>query len=199
LSLPRRGRRPGPSSTRAEIVSAARRLFAECGYDGASLRAIGREAKVDPSLIVQFFGSKAALLTAAVEWPFDPEEELPKYFIEGRRNVGRRLVAGFLQTWDTDGTRDPILTLLRAAMTEPEAAVLLREFLRVRLYRPILERLGSDQPEIRAELVAAQLAGLGVARYVLCFEPLASAPRSQVVVWVAPSVQRYLTGRLEAL
>jgi hypothetical protein len=72
------------------------------------------------------------------------------------------------------------------------------EFLSVRLYGPILERLGSDQPDVRAELVAAQLAGLGVARYVLCFEPLASAPRSRVVGWVAPSVQRYLTGHLSS-
>jgi AcrR family transcriptional regulator len=196
LSLARTGRRPGPSSTREQILAAARRLFAERGYDGASVRAIAREADVDPSLVLQFFGSKAALLGAAVEWPFDPDEQLPKYFADGRRNVGRRLVDAFLRTWDAEGTRDPILTLLGAAMTEPHAAALLREFLRVRLYGPLMERLRSDQPDVRFELVAAQLVGLGMARYVLRFEPLASAPRSDVVEWVGPAVQRYLTGKL---
>lgn len=161
------------------------------------MRAIAREAGVDPSLVVQFFGTKAALLGAAVEWPFDPDEQLPKYFAEGRRNVGRRLIDQFLRTWDAEGTRDPILTLLRAAMTEPQAAALLREFLRVRLYGPLMERLGSDEPDVRFELVAAQLVGLGIARYVLRFEPLASAPRGDVVAWVGPVVQRYLTGKLE--
>ena len=81
-------------------------------------------------------------------------------------------------------------------MNEPSAADLLADFMRARLFGPLLAELGSDQPDIRANLVAAQLGGLGLARYILRFEPLASAQPRDVVRWVAPGVQRYLTGPL---
>ena len=89
-----------------------------------------------------------------------------------------------------------MITLLRAAMTEESAADLLTDFMRTRLFGPLLAELGSDQPDVRANLVAAQLGGLGLARYILRFEPLASAKPRDVVRWVAPSIQRYLTAQL---
>jgi AcrR family transcriptional regulator len=193
---PRTGRRPGESSTRDDILEAARRLFAERGYQGATMRAIAAEAGVDAALVVHFFGNKPALMAEAIEWPFDPEVEMPKLLADGRRNVGRRLAELFVRTWDDEGTRNPILTLLRAATTEPRAAELLGEFMRDRLYGPLMEHLGSDRPELRADLAVSQLLGTALLRYVLTVEPLASAPADQVVDWIAPTVQRYLTGKL---
>jgi AcrR family transcriptional regulator len=193
---PRTGRRPGGSSTRDEILGAARKLFAERGYEGATMRAIAAEAGVDAALVVHFFGSKAGLLEAAVEWPFDPEVEMPKLLADGRHHVGRRLAELFVRTWDEEGTRNPILTLIRAASTEPQAAALLSEFLRRRLYAHLMERLGVNRADLRAELTVSQLIGLGMARYVLRFEPLASAEPDQIVDWIAPTLQRYLTGKL---
>jgi AcrR family transcriptional regulator len=195
---PRTGRRPGRAGTdtREAILAAARRLFAERGFEGASMRAIAGEAGVDAALITHFFGSKANLLGAAIDWPFDPDRELPRLLRGGRDRVGEALVALFVRTWDREGSRHPVITLLRAAMTEPTAADLLASFMRARLFGPLLAELGSDQPEIRANLVAAQLGGLGLARYMLRFEPLASAPPRDIVRWTAPSIQRYLTESL---
>jgi AcrR family transcriptional regulator len=194
---PRTGRRPGASSTQAEILKAARKLFLERGYQGATMRGIAAEAGVDASLIVHFFGNKLNLFSEAVEWPFDPEEEMPKLFADGRRNVGRNLVALVLRIWDEQGTRSPILTLLGAAVNDSEAAEMLTEFIRHPLFAPLLERLGSDQPELRATLVSSQLVGLGLTRYILRLEPLASAKASEVIDQVGPNVQRYLTGKLD--
>jgi AcrR family transcriptional regulator len=194
---PRTGRRPGTSSTQEQIREAARKLFLERGYQGATMRAIATEAGVDASLIVHFFGSKLNLFAEAVEWPFDPDEEMPKLLADGRRNAGRNVVALVLRIWDKQGTRSPVLTLLGAAVNDPEAAAMLGEFVSHPLFAPLLERLGSDQPELRASLVSSQLVGLGLARYVLKYEPLASAPPDQVIDWLAPNVQRYLTGKLD--
>jgi AcrR family transcriptional regulator len=191
---PRSGRRPGESSSREDILSAARKLFAERGYDGASMRAIAAEAGVDAALVVHFFGNKPALLAEAVDWPFDPEVELPKLFAGGRRQVGRHLVELFVRTWDELGTRHPILIMLRAAPSEPQAAAILGDFIRNRLLEPLTTRLAVDQQELRAELVQSQLLGLALTRYVLAVEPLRSAPAEDVVRWVSPTVQRYLTG-----
>lgn len=193
---PRTGRRPGESTTREAILEAARRLFAERGYAGATIRAIAAEAGVDAALVVHFFGSKAGLLAEAIEWPFDPEVEMPKLLAGGRKQVGGNLVRLFVTSWDRDGDRNPILTLLRAATIEPQAAELLREFLRERLYPPLLEQLGSDEPDLRADLAASQLIGLGIVRHILKVEPVASATQDDVVAWIGPAVQRYLTGKL---
>jgi AcrR family transcriptional regulator len=194
---PRTGRRPGAPSTRDEILRAARRLFADSGYEGATMRGIATEAGVDAALVVHFFGNKPALLAEAIEWPFDPEVEMPKLLTDGRHHVGRHLVDLVVRTWDDEGTRNPILTLLRAASSEQRAADLMRDFLRLQLFGPLMERLGADRADLRAELAMSQLVGLGMARYVLALEPLASAKADEVVGWIAPTVQRYLTGKLE--
>jgi AcrR family transcriptional regulator len=193
---PRTGRRPGESSTRQAILEAARRQFAEHGYGGATMRSIAKEAGVDAALVVHFFGTKASLLSEAVEWPFDPEVEMPKLLVDGKRHVGRHLVARVVRNWDEEGTRNPILTLVTAATTEPKAAEMLTEFVQTQLFAPLMERLGSDQPELRTTLAASQLVGLGLARHVLRAEPLASAKPADVVDWYGPTLQRYLTGKL---
>src|SRR5829696_1335863 len=193
---PRTGRRPGNSSTREDILEAAGELFAQRGYQGATMRAIGAKAGVDASLVVHFFGNKVNLLTEAIDWPFDPEVEMPKLLADGKRNVGRRLAELAIRTWDEEGTRHPVFTLLRAGMTEPEAAEMLRNFMIQRLYAPLMERLGTDQPELRAGLAVSQIIGVGMGRYVLKFEGLATATSSEVIDWLAPVLQRYLTGKL---
>jgi AcrR family transcriptional regulator len=194
---PRTGRRRGTSSTRQEIVEAARRQFAERGYMDATMRSIAAEAGVDAALLVHYFGNKAALLSEAIEWPFDPEVEMPKLLVDGKRHVGEHLAGLVVRTWDRAGGRDPILTLIRAATTEPKAAEMLTEFARSRLFAPLMERLGSDRPELRTTLAASQLVGLGLARHVLRAEPVASAKPADVIAWYGPTLQRYLTGKLE--
>ena len=67
---PRRGTtRPG---TRASLLAAARRLFARCGYDGASVRAITHQAGANLGSITYHFGSKHALYEAVLEQVLSP-------------------------------------------------------------------------------------------------------------------------------
>jgi AcrR family transcriptional regulator len=68
------GRRAGATGSRDKILEVARLAFPANGYAGTSLRGIARDAGVDPSLIVQYFGSKAGLFASVVEWPFDATE-----------------------------------------------------------------------------------------------------------------------------
>src|ERR671932_1709126 len=138
---PRTGRRPGASGSRDAILDAARRLFAEHGYVATSLRAIAAEAGVDAALIIHFFGTKAKLLAAAVKWPFDPETEMERVIARGRSRAGEELVRLVVRTWDREGDRNAIMTLLRAATVEPAAAELLREFFQRRLYPPLVRSL----------------------------------------------------------
>ena len=72
----RRGRRPGRSDTRSDILSAARDAFAEHGYDRATVRDIATRAGVDAAMVHHWFGTKERLFQAAVDVPFDPQELL---------------------------------------------------------------------------------------------------------------------------
>jgi len=58
MSKGRPGRRPGPSSTRPEILAAARTLFAARGYHATTVRDIAAEAGVNAALVHHYFGIK---------------------------------------------------------------------------------------------------------------------------------------------
>jgi hypothetical protein len=109
----------------------------------------------------------------------------------GVDGAGERLVRIFLSVWDDEETRLPLLALVRGVL-EPGGERLVSDgFLRVVL-GPVGAALGVDQPERRMGLVASQLIGLVMARYVLRLEPLASAPADELVATYAPTLQRYL-------
>ena len=156
-----------------------RRLFAERGYVGTTMRAIAGEAGVDVALIVHFFGSKAGLLTATLRWPFDPEVEMVRVTARGRRHAGEELARLVVRTWDRDRDRDAIMTLLRAAMIEPAAAKLLREFM-LHEFKPLMRQLRSDQADLRADLAVSQIVGLGNRRATRLRQPLRGRPRTRL-------------------
>jgi AcrR family transcriptional regulator len=192
------GRRPGDSGSKAAIAEAARRRFGRFGYDGTTIRAVAEEARVDPALVVYFFGSKEQLFAACIEWPFDPSTELPAVIAAGPQGAGHRLVELLLRTWDAEEGRNTMVALLRAAMSHEAAERQLRTFLETQILEPLVTELASDQPDLRGSLVAAQLLGLATARHVLKLRPLASLAPEQVVELVGPSVQRLLSAALPA-
>ncbi|MBV9197435.1 MAG: TetR/AcrR family transcriptional regulator [Solirubrobacterales bacterium] len=60
------GRRARAKQTRTEIAEAAKRLFLERGYLGTTITDVAHEAHVSPETIYKGFGSKRALLDAAI-------------------------------------------------------------------------------------------------------------------------------------
>jgi AcrR family transcriptional regulator len=190
-----RGRRRGQPDTRAGILAAARSAFAELGYDGASIRRIAADATVDPALVHHYFGTKEQLFVAALELPVNPAEIAPQIAAGGLDGFGERLVGAFVAAWDSPaGTAG--VALLRSATRHEWAGRLLREFLLSRVIVPVLSSLGVSEPATRGTLIASQMLGLAMARYVLRVEPLASMPADVLVALVGPTVQRYLCTEL---
>jgi AcrR family transcriptional regulator len=68
----RTGRPPAElaPATLEEILGAALRMFADKGYEGASVAALNRQLGVSHNLIHQRFGSKEKLWYATVDWAF---------------------------------------------------------------------------------------------------------------------------------
>jgi AcrR family transcriptional regulator len=189
----RRGRRVGGGDTRGAILDAATALFARDGYTATTLRAVAREAAVDPALIVHHFGSKDALFRNAMQVPIDPAVIAAAIEDADRDRLGERLCAYFLELWEDESTRQPLLTILRSALTHEAAAEMMRGFISDALVGRIASVLELPDAELRATLVGSQLVGLAIARYALRVEPLASAEASTIAAWLAPTLQRYLT------
>jgi AcrR family transcriptional regulator len=187
----RPGRRPGSADTRGEILAAARRVFAEKGYDKATVRGIAREAEVDPALVHHYFDTKEGMFAAAMRLPISPETVIP-VLVEGpREEIGERLVRLLLTVTAAPETREPMVALVRSAMTNERAAVMFREFISNALLYQVADRL--QVPRLRMEAAFAQMFGALMARYVLKLEPMASADPEDLVELLAPTIQRYLT------
>ncbi len=196
MATKRTGRRPGPTTTRQAIAAAARRQFSALGYDRTTMRGVASEAGVDPALVVHFFGSKQRLFLEVVELPVDPAAVVEQIADGPRSEIGQRLAAFLLGVFENADLRDRWVAMIRAAASDPEAAKVLRGILETRLLTPLAEELGMEDARFRATLAGSQVVGLGMARYVVGVEPLASASPQKLAAAVAPTLQRYLTGPL---
>lgn len=192
----RRGRRPAGEDTRTALLQAARAVFAESGYDGATVRVIAARAGVDAAMVNHWFGGKDGLFAQAVlRVPFDVRDVLDEVTADGPEHLGRNIVRAFVTRWDGVGG-EVFAALVSSVTTRDEALHVLRETLVSKIFAGITSAAGCDQPELRAGLCASQVIGIGMARYVARFEPLASADIDTLVETIAPTLQRYLTGDL---
>ena len=191
-----RGRRPGAPDTRAAILAAARERFAALGFARTSVRAIAAEAGVDPALVHHYFGTKDELFLAALELPVDPRKVLAPAIEGGPDGAAERMLRAFLSVWDDPEMRVRLVAVFRGIL-DAEGERLLREGFLPVVLGPVGEALGIDRPELRMPLVASQVVGLIVLRYVISLEPIASLSRDEVVAIYAPTLQRYLTGPID--
>lgn len=192
----RPGRRPGNSGARESILASARELFASNGFDKTTVRAVAARAGVDPALVHHYFGTKMELFTASIALPVDPRDVLAPVYETPVEELGHALASALIGVWESPH-RDAAVAMFRAQIAGGDTG-LIRTFLLEVALEPLLGRI--DLPEgtgrLRAELVATQMTGVMLVRYVLGFEPLASLPPEQLIEIIAPTVQRYLTGEL---
>ncbi|MFD7938567.1 TetR family transcriptional regulator [Streptomyces sp. NPDC059755] len=174
-------------TTRTAILDAARERFAADGYERATIRAIARDASIDPSMVMRYYGSKEGLFAAAVA----VDLKLPDLTPLPREEIGRALVTHFLDMWEEN---EVLTALLRVGVTNEAGAERMQGIFRDQLL-PVARTVCPDPEQVpaRAALCSTQLLGLALTRYVLRFPPVVTLPREEAVAWLAPTVQRYLT------
>ncbi|AZS39498.1 TetR family transcriptional regulator [Microbacterium oxydans] len=188
----RRGRPRGVSDSRARIIASAVDDFGEKGYDGATIRSIAARAGVDSALVHHYFGTKADLFAEAVGIPLRPDIDVPGILTGPRDEVGERLIRYVLEAFEQPEVRRRGVMLLRTAIGSRVTTPLLAGFLSRELLSRISRSLDVDDADLRASLVASQIAGMLIARYVLKLPALAAAPVEDLVARLGPTVQRYL-------
>ncbi|MGP0032881.1 MAG: TetR/AcrR family transcriptional regulator [Acidimicrobiales bacterium] len=192
------GRRPGNADTRGEIIEAAQRVFATKGYDGTSLRAVAREAGVDPALVHHYFDGKASLFVAAMALPFDPRSVHENHSASGAS--GASIITGFITMWDrAEGTGSSFAACVAGMAASPDVADAMREFVADRVWKkiPVHDGESASLTSRRHALVASQLMGLAFTRYILRVPPVSTSTPGQIGGWVGPTLDRYLSGPID--
>ncbi len=187
----RAGRRPGPGSTRQAVLDAARARFASDGFAAATIRRIAADAGVDPSQVIQFFRSKDELFAVAMAVPASALERFDTAFGGPDEHLGERVVRAYLQAWEgVAEEREPLMAMLRGAMSNERAAAQLRAFIQSRLVHGTEGRNGDAM--LRAGLAASMLIGVITSRRIIGVPALADADTEELVATVGPAIQQIL-------
>jgi AcrR family transcriptional regulator len=166
------------------ILTAARQIFAELGYDRTTIRAVASAAGVDAGLVMHYFSSKDLLFAQAVEVPAD---ELPG-------GTSGEVAEALLTSLSRRLTGEPAasLALLRSMLTNADAADRYRAAGEPQLNQ-LTEAIPTPDADLRAGLLSAIIHGVIAERYLLRLTHLADASPDQIIDLLRPCFQSLTT------
>jgi AcrR family transcriptional regulator len=162
------------AATAQRILDAARAEFGERGLEATTIRRIARRANVDPSLVMQHYGSKAALFAVAVQLGDAGPGEIETHLHDV---LDVRLAALPPET----------KALVRSMLTAPEAADSMSAFLNERVAN-LSHAMGGDDADLRAALIVSSILGLTIARHFLKLDAFTSASDADIARVARPWV-----------
>jgi AcrR family transcriptional regulator len=166
---------------------AARQLFAKQGYEATTVREVAERAQIDPAMVMRYFGSKDGLFAEAAS----VQLALPSSVDIDPADIGSTMVEHFLEIWEGAGSKQGMAVLLRSAASNSYAAAKMREAFLAQVM-PFISAIGEPASAARrAGLVASQLLGVAMCRYVLKLPPVVALSRAEIVAALGPTLQRY--------
>jgi len=180
--------------SRSAILDAARKRFGAEGYERTTIRAVAADAGIDPSMVMRYFGTKDGLFAAAT----DIELHLPDLGEVPRSRLGEALIRHWVELWEGERAHESMIVLLRSSITNEDAAKRLRDVFVAQVLRAVSAMVDDPKEAAkRAGLVSSQMLGLALTRYVLKLPPVVAIDQESIVAGVGPTIQRYLTGRID--
>jgi len=179
--------------TKGSIVEAARRLFTEYGFERTTVRQIAAEASVDPALVVRYFGGKEQLFAVAARIDL----ALPDLLTVDRGEIGVTLARHYIRTWEGPASSGGLPILLRSAASNEAAAENMREIFRTQVLAMIRQVNPGRGASQRAALVASQLLGVALCRYILKLPPLVNMPTEKLASVIGKTIQAYALGDVD--
>jgi AcrR family transcriptional regulator len=155
---------------------------------------VAREAGVDAALVHHYFESKDELFVESMALPIDPRE-VAAHAVSGgpREELGRRIVTTFLGVWESPDGQQRMKAILRSVVSSDDVARMMREGITQLIIDPVSEFLGVPDAKLRVSLVATQLVGVAMTRYLVELDAVATAPVAELIDRIAPVIQHYLT------
>ncbi|MEO3766730.1 TetR family transcriptional regulator [Streptomyces sp. B5E4] len=171
--------------TQDRILAAARKLFAENGYDRTTIRAIAAAAKTDPGLVMRYFESKEKLFARIA-------------VVDRHERVGgtpEEVAELLLASLGEKVTAEPAgaLAAIRSMFTHPEAAEAVREAMLAE-QRQATETLPGQDADLRTGLIGALTLGTVIGRYLLGLDGLRDAPPERITALLRQSFHSIVHG-----
>jgi AcrR family transcriptional regulator len=168
--------------TEATILDAARELFAEQGFERATIRAVAARAHVDPALVMQYYGNKEGLFAASARWQVDHTRLAAASLEDVPLTALEELFAAF----EDPVMRDSAIALLRNCLTHESALGIMRDDVMCEPQAMIAKTIGGPDAELRAGLLGAAMIGTMIVRYLLEIPAVATASREDIERIMAP-------------
>lgn len=188
------GRPVGPTGAREDILDAAVAAFGARGYEGASMRGIAADARVDPALIRHYFGDKPTLFAAAMTSRTGMLDRIARALDGPREGLGARFADAYLGLWEDPEVAPVLRAIVGTALTSPEVAATMRRLVLGVVEKVIASDAGSDLDPARVALAGMQLLGIAFGRHVVGAPGAAGVPHQDLVANVAPAIEATLTG-----
>ena len=179
---------PRSQGTRDRIVASAGKLFSRLGFDRTTIRAVAADAKIHPSLVIRYFGSKEGLFAASMSFDLC----LPDLSLFPARKRGALLARHFLTRWEGSDSQSELPALLRIAVTHPAGKQKLFQIFAQQLFPSIVKIVPTEHAATAAALIATQAIGLAFTRYVIEVPAVVDLTEDQVIASVGGTFQRYL-------
>ncbi len=184
-----RGRRPGDETTREAILDAAAGLFAERGFERASMRAIATAAGTDPGMIRHWFGDKEGLVAATVADRTPLVGRLASVLADASPGRGRRLADAYLGLWEDDETGPILMALVRSSVAGSSVPAALRQV----MGGGVMDREFAGAPDDTGlALVGSHMLGVALTRFVVRVPYMVSIPREVLLDELGPVLDGYL-------
>lgn len=171
---------------RERILSAARKIFAAEGYEGATIRAIAADASINPAMVMRYFGTKEGLFAAIATLDL----KAGALALVPPESLGEALVTHLLALWEDEHDGAALAAMVRASFSN--------DVTRERVVAQFTSQLGQvfallgPRALAAAPLIVTQMLGLAMARYVWRIPVVANLPKAMIVEHVGRTVQRYL-------
>lgn len=174
--------------TRDRILEAAKLIFGRDGYDHATIRAIAAEADINPAMVMRYYGNKDTLFAAVTN--FQPDvSALAKV---PRTRLGETIVRRMLDTWENPQTGPGRRAMLLSALSNETARIKFSSQFMDVYVKMLSPESPSRNSEMAIALIASQVIGLLVTRYIMPNSSVASLSREEVIREVGRTLQNYI-------
>jgi AcrR family transcriptional regulator len=151
---------------------------------------------VDPALVNYYFKTKTGLLDAALVPPAGWIASLAEAAASPVKERGAALVRMFVGAWEDPPTAEFLRSVILTAAHEPVALQRLATNFAQYILQAVSSHLDDVDRFTRASLMSSQMVGLAMTRYVWKIGTIAQMSSEDVVRYIAPTIQRYLSGKL---
>ncbi|MEV0354283.1 TetR family transcriptional regulator [Nonomuraea sp. NPDC050680] len=171
--------------TEQRILEAARKLFADLGFERTTIRAVAKAAEVDPALVMQYFGSKQGLFSAAVAIAPAPVAQG-----DGGESDVDDLVEQLLGSLGLKMGELPqsSLAMMRSMLTHPEAGASARAVLSRQIHQ-VGESIPGGDARLRAALMTTIMLGVTVGHQLLELDELREASQADIARVLRPALR----------